>query len=451
MLNILSKYLNVGNERTVKAKKNIIGMLFLKGGSILLSLIIVPLTIGYISSYQYGIWLTLSSIVGWISFFDIGFGNGLRNKFVEAVSRNDILLAKKYVSTTYFLLSFIFGSIWVLSLIIIPLINWDAILNIKDANSINIIVVCGIIVTNFCFQFVLKLISTLLTAIQKPAFSALLDVIGQVIFVALLLPFIYFSSHGSLVTLSILNTFAFISVLLFFSIWFFHKELKQYSPSWSYFNLKYIKDLLPIGIKFFLLQIIALIIYQTSNIIIVHNFGPDYVTTYNIAYKYTFVLNMLFMIVVAPFWSAFTEAYTVGDFKWMIGIRNKLVTIFGCLCALGLLFLLISPWVYKIWIGNLVKIPFNLTLSLIIYQLITTWGSLFSTMLYGIGKIKVQLIVSFISGIIFIPLSLLFINYIGILGIVIAPSILGILGTCWVGPYQLSMLLNKKEYGIWNK
>ena len=33
--------------------------------------------------------LTLSSIIGWFAFFDIGFGNGLRNKFAEAIAKGD--------------------------------------------------------------------------------------------------------------------------------------------------------------------------------------------------------------------------------------------------------------------------------------------------------------------------------------------------------------------------
>jgi hypothetical protein len=34
---------------------------------------------------RYEIWLTLSSIVGWFSFFDVGLGHGLRNKFAPSL------------------------------------------------------------------------------------------------------------------------------------------------------------------------------------------------------------------------------------------------------------------------------------------------------------------------------------------------------------------------------
>ena len=96
---------NSDNTRTKLAIKNIIGSLFVKGGSILISLLIVPLTINYVSTEKYGIWLTLSSIIAWFSFFDIGLGNGLKNKLAHAIANEDHNLAKIYISTTYAILA----------------------------------------------------------------------------------------------------------------------------------------------------------------------------------------------------------------------------------------------------------------------------------------------------------------------------------------------------------
>ena len=44
-----------------------------KGGTILISLILVPMTLSYLNPYEYGIWLTLSSTLAWIYTFDIGY------------------------------------------------------------------------------------------------------------------------------------------------------------------------------------------------------------------------------------------------------------------------------------------------------------------------------------------------------------------------------------------
>ncbi len=88
-----------GNARTVRARKNIFALLILRGISLIIGFLIVPLTLHYLSPIKYGIWLTISSMVGWFTFFDIGLGNGFRNKFAEAKAKNDFELARIYVST----------------------------------------------------------------------------------------------------------------------------------------------------------------------------------------------------------------------------------------------------------------------------------------------------------------------------------------------------------------
>lgn len=87
-----------GSQRGANIKKNIAGSLLIKGFSILIQLILVPLTLGYLNTDLYGIWLTVSSILLWLGFFDIGFTLGLRNKLSEALANGDILRGRKLVS-----------------------------------------------------------------------------------------------------------------------------------------------------------------------------------------------------------------------------------------------------------------------------------------------------------------------------------------------------------------
>ena len=100
-MDLIRRFLNNGSERSVKYKKNTLYMLFLKGISVGISLIYVPLLLNALDTDNYGIWLTLTSIVSWVAMLDIGLGNGLRNKLAVSLANNDILLAKKYVSSAY--------------------------------------------------------------------------------------------------------------------------------------------------------------------------------------------------------------------------------------------------------------------------------------------------------------------------------------------------------------
>ena len=56
---------SLSENRTRKAKYNIIISLLLKGFSLIISFVLIPLTIGYLSQYEYGVWLTLSAFLHW--------------------------------------------------------------------------------------------------------------------------------------------------------------------------------------------------------------------------------------------------------------------------------------------------------------------------------------------------------------------------------------------------
>ena len=181
LVNMVRDFFLKGEERSVLAKKNIIASFLIKGCSIAISLIVVPLALNYVNPSQYGIWLTLSSMVAWMSFFDIGFTQGLRNKFAEAKARGDLYLARVYVSTTYFYLGAIFLIIWIFLLIANSFISWTKLLNIPAEQEVQVSMLAVIILTYFSFQFVFRIINTILTADQKPAKASFIDMLGQLI------------------------------------------------------------------------------------------------------------------------------------------------------------------------------------------------------------------------------------------------------------------------------
>ena len=70
-------------------------------------LLMIPLALNYLNPTKYGVWLILSSLIAWVNFFDIGLGNGLRNKLAEALASQEFVRARTYVSTTYAILTII--------------------------------------------------------------------------------------------------------------------------------------------------------------------------------------------------------------------------------------------------------------------------------------------------------------------------------------------------------
>jgi len=122
-------FFSQGNKRTLRAKKNISVSFISKGISILISFLIVPLTLGYVGKVEYGIWMTISSIIHWFAFFDIGLGNGLRNKLAEALAKDEKEIAKIYVSSTFALITGIASLMFIGFFIAANFISWNSALN----------------------------------------------------------------------------------------------------------------------------------------------------------------------------------------------------------------------------------------------------------------------------------------------------------------------------------
>lgn len=439
-----------GHERTIKAKKNIIGSFLLKGISIVISLLLVPLTIDYLNPTKYGIWLTLSSVIGWFVFFDIGLGNGLRNKFAIAKAEGNDLLAKVFVSTTYAIITLIAVGLFVVFFIVNQFLDWGLILNTSnEVREIEQLVF--IVFSVFCFQFIIKLINVVFIADQRPVISSLINTLGSLF--SLIVVFILTkTTQGSLLYLG--ASFSLINLIIPFlaSIWAFNGKYKKYSPSFKHIDFSKSKELLNLGVRFFITQVAAIIVAATDNIIIAQLIGNEDVAVYNVSYKYFGVMNMVFTIITAPYWSAYTEAYTKNDMEWVKQATLKIIKLWFIVIIGIIIMLLFSNNAYQLWIGDRLAIPFNLSIIMALWVIVSTSTMIFANFLAGVNKIQLSLYHAIFVSIINIPLSIYFAKNLamGSTGVIFA-TLIGIIPRAIFQPIQYWKIVNGKAKGIWNK
>lgn len=444
------KNLKGNNKRTIQAQRNIVFSFGLKGIGILISFVLVPLTLNYLNATEYGIWLTLSSLMTWINYFDIGLGNGLRNQLAKALTLNDYKLGKIYVSTTFALLTVIVVFFIILFLFINPYVEWNKVLNTDAQLADDLSRIVLIVFTFFCLQFVFKTVGTILVADQKPAVNDMIGVIGNLIALVVIYALTKLTS-GSLTYVAITFSSAPLFVFVFTYFLMFYGKYKHLRPSFAAINLKYTKDLIGIGLQFFIIQIaVCVIAYTSTNIIIAQLLNTESVTIYNIAFKYFFALSMAYQIIITPFWSAATEAYVKQDFSWLKSSIIKLMYVYFATIVLLLVMLVISDWFYSKWIGDAVRIPFTLSLYVALYVALYNWSSTFIFFINGIGKIRLQLYVTLIIAVFYIPFSVFLGKAFFLNGIVLA-SALALIPTSILMPLQLRKLVLKNATGIWNK
>jgi O-antigen/teichoic acid export membrane protein len=451
----LSGLINKGHQRSVKAKKNIVTGFLIKGVSIAISFLLVPMTINYVNASQYGIWLTLSSIITWMSFFDIGFTQGLRNKFGEARAQGNILLARTYISTTYYYLAIIFSAVWVLLFCINHFISWHSLLNIPLSMEQEVSRLAIIVFSYFCLQFIFRIINTILIADQKPAQASLLDTLGQLFSLATIFVISRLTSgSGSLLNLGLAVGIGPTLILLLANYFLFKTQYKDYRPSIALVKREYLKDIMTIGIKFFVINIVVVVQYQSALFLIAHYFNTTQVTSYNIAYKYFSTLQMIFLILITPLWSGVTNAYNTGDLQWIKNVVKKYLLLLIPIILLGAIMLIFANKAYDLWLGkNIVIIKPSISTLCYIFFITSMFGNVFVSVLNGIGAIKIQFITSIFTSISFVIISQTLIKqyHFGVESILISSIIANVYGYI-IAPLQYyKIFIKRSKAGIWYK
>lgn len=447
----LRVYFSSGHARSVKTKRNILASVILKAIGLGTSFLLFPLTIDYLGKTDNGIWLTLFSIITLYGFFEFGLGNGLRNRFAEARAKDDHELARTYVSTAYAIITILVVVFYVLFLGVFPYIDWIAIFNappgmMEELQSLTIIVF-----TYFSLQFILRLTSMILLADQRPAISNGLNTIGSVL-VLLVIFILNKTTEGSLIYMGITVCAVNIIVRLIASFWFFGRDYRQYVPSLKYVKFSYGKDLMGLGLQFFVMQFAGIIVFSTDNFIVAQIIGPGAVTTYNTAFKFFSIITVLFSTLTVPLWSAYTEAFAKKDFDWIRNVTKKFIRLWLALVVITLMMLAASSLFYGFWVGDEIQVPFILSVFMAIFVLMRTWSDIFYYFIYGASKIKVSLYVSIFASVVNIPLSIYFARNweLGIAGVTLATCV-SILPDIFMAPLQYRMIINKTARGIWNQ
>jgi len=440
-----------GHTRGARAKRQVLYSIIIKGISLSIGLLYVPLLLNYLTQEKYGIWLTLVSILGWFSFFDLGMGNGLRNKLTEAFARHDFESGRKLVSTTYAILICIFSVVLVIFHISNFFINWNSILNTKTIDNNELYVLTSVVFTFFIVRFIAQIVSVIFLADQKPSANNMIITSGNLISFLIVLILTKITINGNLILLGTIISVIPVILFIVVSIAVFNNRYKKLKPSVKKIDFKVSKGIINLGARFFFLQITYIIIFTTSNFFIAQFYGPEEVAVYNIAYKYFQIPVMVYAIFMSPLWSAVTDAYVKSDYNWMKKTL-KYANLLSAFFSVGvLLMIFLSNWVYKIWIGDKILIPFGLSVTLGLYTIFDLFITPYSYFINGIGKLKMSLLFTFFEIIVFFILIYvvrgIFENSTGIvLAILGALLVFGV-----IQPIQTYKLLNKTAKGIWNK
>ena len=354
----------------------------------LLSFVFVPLILSYLTSYKYGIWLTINSVVSWFSMMDVGLSGGLRLKLQNALPQKDWLTARKYVSSTYNLLALIsLACILVfVSIVLFCNVNYASFFKVEDVYNSEIRIVLIMTISCFFLRFILQPISVVLAADQLDFIQSIILLIEQILnLIGILIISNY--TEESLLYASAVFSFAPLLNLSIFSLCLYKKKYKHIRPQLFKVHKECISSLFGIGIDVFITSISMIFIMQFNNILIVEYYSPNEVTIYNILIKLFGALSSFYILLISPLWSAFGNAFSNNDFEWVIRVFRKVSRLFVMFVSAYIVLLFFAPMILKIWAGLHVDDYFLLSCCcflFVIQNIESTYAYLFN----GTGQIK---------------------------------------------------------------
>ena len=380
------------------------------------SLISIPLTYRYLGAERYGIWMVLTSLIGAMTFADLGIGNGLINAISEAHGKDDHELARRHLTSALILLVAIAAVVCSVGLASYPFIPWTHVFNVKsDAIAAEGAKAFLVLFLWFVANIPLGVVSRTQAGFQEGYWSQAVAAAGSILSLAALLVVVVVK--GSLPLLVFASTFGMILSVCANAFVLFSRR-PWLLPHLESFHAESAKRILRLGVMFFALQIAASLGYNSDNIVITQILGVAAVSVYAVPQKLFSVVSILVGIGLGPMWPAYGEAFARGDTEW---VRRTFwasfrwsVTAVGPVCAL---LVLIGPTVIGMAMGRSLQIPLSLFIVLGVWATVATASNAMSVLLNGASVLRGQTIVAVIAGSSNLALSIFLTRRFGVIGV----------------------------------
>lgn len=389
-----------------------------KAVRVLTTLASVPLAISYLGTERYGLWLTISSVAAFLTFADLGLGNGLLNAVADAEGREDHAGAARAVSSAFFMLLVVAVVGTIAGIVAYPLVSWGRVFNVTSTlaraeagPAVAVFVAC------FLVSMPLGIVERVQLGLQKGFANSLWEGLGSVIGLAgvvtaiqlrMSLPWLVFAMAGGPVLALVLNFW-----LLFW------RQRPSLRPNLGRYSSDAAGRMLRLGALFLVLQMVSAAAFFSDNLVAAHVLGAASVTQYAVPRRLFDAVAMIVAMYVTPLWPAYGEAIARGDVAW---VRHTLVrstsrmTLFALAC--GVVLVAVGRPILHLWAGPLVTPPLSLLMGFAVWTVLSSAGSAVAAFLNGAGRLRFQVVTAVAMGVAALTLKIVLARSAGLPGII---------------------------------
>jgi O-antigen/teichoic acid export membrane protein len=362
--------------------------------ALLVTLVTIPLAIGYLGPEQYGVWATISAFSAMLIFADFGLGNGLMNVVAGAYGRGDRAAAQGAISSAFVMLMGVAGLLTLVFAFTFPIVPWPQLANVTSEDAAAQ-VAPAVLAYFACFAIGLPLglVQRLQYGYQEgyevgawAALGSVLSLVGLVIAIRVeaTLPWLVLALAGGPVVALAGN-----------AIVVFAKRHPDLRPAIGLATKRAAANLVRVGLLFFVLQLAVAVAFQSDVIVAAQILGSEAAAEYSVVARLFLLTPSLLWMAFLPLWPAYGEAVARGDVPWLrrTVMRSTLagIAISGASSAV---LLVVGNQVLRFWLGPVFDPPFALMLGMAVWAVLSTAGTSMAMLLNGATVIGFQVVVA---------------------------------------------------------
>lgn len=394
--------------------------IFGKGSVLIVNAISIPIVVRYLGAEQYGIWVTISTSVALLLYFDIGIANTLTNLIAESYAEDDREAAGRYFATAFWMSVAVVVALGVLGWALWPSIDFAYLLHINDPSLVleasRAVMVAGLL---FLCGLPAGLAAKALAGYQELHFANLFAGASNVLALGAIVAVIL--AKGSLVILiaAYTGTITFGSLACF--AWAVLYRKPWLMPMLSDVRPSLARKVLGSGGQFFLIQLSGMIVFNSDNVVIAHFLSPSEVTPYSVTWRLVTYASAVQVLSFQALWPAYAEAWTRGDMDWIRASYAKVrwVTV----ATLGIACVVLVPFgrlIIRIWAGPVAVPDMRLLLLMCAWMVISAVALNQSCVLGATSRVRKQAFFSVAAAIVNLALSIYWVRTMGTFGVLLA-------------------------------
>lgn len=380
-------------------------MMAMRSSNILIGIISVPMTLRYLGSDLFGVWMILTSIVGFAAFTDLGLGVGLRNSIIKYAANRDYPKIRLCIWNAIAMLSCVAVLIISVAVFVVPAIPAEIIIKSSSPESADNIssALSGMLIV-FAISLPTHQLLNIASGLQRAYWGYGVYLIGRIFSFVFICLCIHFGWSFTFLTMGYLG----MPTLCILLAWFvFFYKAPCYIPWPRKLNKKIIKELFGIG-TYSLLHNISFAILHSSIIVLIGNTicaeasVPFSVTQKLFSLPSVFSASLLMGLNVA-----IGDAWHSHNFKWIREASFRGYRLIWPIVTLTTVFFIVfGKNIVFWWTHNEAALPTLLLLIVCgIKGIVDIYASIFCGFLVGINHVKEVAVYQMICGVVAIVIG----------------------------------------------